>query len=98
MEKMKILIADENGEARKACREALLRAGIRDLDEATNGEEALASLQRQMTAAAGRNDYTELMRLTEAASEAETALEEAYARWETAESECNSLQQEATEQ
>ena len=66
--------------------------------EVSEAEEALASLQRQMTAAAGRNDYTELMRLTEAASEAETALEEAYARWETAESECNSLQQEDTEQ
>ncbi len=46
MEKMKILIADENAEARKACREALLRAGIRDVDETTNGEEALSRIGR----------------------------------------------------
>ncbi|MDD6095108.1 MAG: sporulation transcription factor Spo0A [Clostridia bacterium] len=46
MEKIKILIADENSETRKACREALLRAGIRDIDETSNGEEALSRIGR----------------------------------------------------
>ena len=46
MEKMKVLIADENSESRKLCREALQRAGIRYVDEASNGEEALAYINR----------------------------------------------------
>ena len=46
MEKIKILIADENTDNRKACREALLRAGFRYVDEASNGEEALNSIIR----------------------------------------------------
>lgn len=46
MEKMKILIADENAESRKACRDALSRAGIRAVDEASNGEEALNIISR----------------------------------------------------
>lgn len=46
MEKIKILIADENQESRKACKEALLRAGNRYIEEATNGEEALNSIMR----------------------------------------------------
>lgn len=46
MERIKVLIADENSQARKVCREALLRAGIRDVDEASNGEEALARIER----------------------------------------------------
>ena len=46
MEKIKILIADENADSRKACKEALLRAGHRYVDEATNGEEALTSITR----------------------------------------------------
>ena len=46
MEKIKILIADENSESRKNLREALLRAGHRYVDEATNGEEAFQSITR----------------------------------------------------
>lgn len=46
MERIKVLIADENSQARKACREALLRAGIRDIDEVSNGEEALSRIER----------------------------------------------------
>lgn len=46
MEKMKILIADENAECRKMCRDALSRAGIRSVDEASNGEEALNMISR----------------------------------------------------
>ena len=46
MEKTKILIADEIHESRKACREALLRAGHRYVDEVSNGEEALAAIIR----------------------------------------------------
>ena len=42
MDKIKILIADENTESRKACREALLRAGYRYVDEVSNGEDALS--------------------------------------------------------
>ena len=34
MEQIKILIADENPKTRKCCREALMRAGIRTVDEA----------------------------------------------------------------
>ena len=46
MEKIKILIADENTDNRKACRDALLRSGFRFVDEASNGEEALNSIIR----------------------------------------------------
>ena len=46
MEKMKVLIADENSESRKMCKEALMRAGIRFVDEASNGEEALTYINR----------------------------------------------------
>ena len=40
MDKIKILIADENADSRRSCKEALLRAGARNVDEASNGEEA----------------------------------------------------------
>lgn len=46
MDRIKILIADESSETRKACKEALLRAGIRDVEETANGEEALAKISR----------------------------------------------------
>ncbi len=46
MEKIKILIADENAESRRMCREALNRAGIRTIEDATNGEEALNIISR----------------------------------------------------
>jgi len=46
MEKIKILIADENSESRKALRDALLRGGMRYIDEASNGEEALSLITR----------------------------------------------------
>jgi len=46
MEKIKILIADENAESRKNLRDALLRAGHRYVDEASNGEEALSFINR----------------------------------------------------
>ncbi len=42
----KILIADESAGERQILREALNRAGWRFIDEATNGEEALAKLTR----------------------------------------------------
>lgn len=42
---IKILIADENGEARRKCRDALVRAGFRSTDEAYNGEDALAKIK-----------------------------------------------------
>lgn len=42
----KILIADENGESRKRCKEALARAGFRSVDEAYNGEDALMKINR----------------------------------------------------
>ncbi len=41
----KILIADENGESRKRCREALTRAGFRSVEEAVNGEDALMKIR-----------------------------------------------------
>ncbi len=41
MEQIKILIADENTATRKSCRDALMRAGIRSIEEASNGEDAL---------------------------------------------------------
>ncbi len=44
----KILIADENGESRKRCREALTRAGFRSVEEAYNGEDALMKINRLM--------------------------------------------------
>ena len=46
MEQIKILIADENPKTRKCCREALMRAGIRTVDEAANGEDALGYINR----------------------------------------------------
>ena len=42
----KILIADENGESRKRCKEALTRAGFRSVEEAYNGEDALSKINR----------------------------------------------------
>ena len=42
----KILIADENEQARKELREALTRAGYRSIEEAVNGEDALVKLSR----------------------------------------------------
>lgn len=42
----KILIADENGESRKRCKEALARAGFRTVEEAYNGEDALMKINR----------------------------------------------------
>ena len=43
---MKVLVADENTESRRMCKEALMRAGIRFVDEASNGEEALTYINR----------------------------------------------------
>ncbi|HPU18162.1 MAG TPA: sporulation transcription factor Spo0A [Bacillota bacterium] len=43
---IKILIAEENSESRKRCREALARAGFRYIDEASNGEDALMKISR----------------------------------------------------
>lgn len=40
----KILIADESGETRRSYIEALKKAGFKSLDEASNGEEALAKI------------------------------------------------------
>ncbi len=42
----KILIADESGETRRQLREALTSAGLRVVDEARDGEEALAKITR----------------------------------------------------
>ena len=42
----KILIADENAETRKSCREALARTGYSRIEEASNGEEALSMIAR----------------------------------------------------
>lgn len=42
----KILIADENGSSRHTTKEALLRRGYRNIDEASNGEEALIKISR----------------------------------------------------
>ena len=42
----RILIADENTETRKNCREALSRAGYTRTEEAANGEEALRVIER----------------------------------------------------
>ena len=42
----KILIADENNQARHSTKEALLRKGYRNIDEAINGEEALIKINR----------------------------------------------------
>ena len=42
----KILIADENGDSRKRCKEALVRAGFRTVEEAYNGEDALMKISR----------------------------------------------------
>ncbi|MBQ7907380.1 MAG: sporulation transcription factor Spo0A [Clostridia bacterium] len=43
---VKILIADENNQARHATKEALLRKGYRNIEEAYNGEEALIKINR----------------------------------------------------
>ncbi|MBQ7411445.1 MAG: sporulation transcription factor Spo0A [Clostridia bacterium] len=43
---IKILIADENSQARHSTREALLRKGFRNIEEASNGEEALIKISR----------------------------------------------------
>lgn len=42
--KVKILIADENRDFRRVCKDKLLQLGYRDVIEATNGEEALARI------------------------------------------------------
>ncbi len=42
----KILIADENEQARRELRDTLTRAGYRSIEEAANGEEALVKLSR----------------------------------------------------
>ncbi len=42
----KILIADESASGRAAIREGLLRAGYRNLEEASNGEEAMLKMTR----------------------------------------------------
>ena len=42
----KILIADENEEQRKKCREALVLGGYTMIDEASDGEEALMKIER----------------------------------------------------
>ena len=42
----KILIADENANARAALREGLSHAGYRNIEEATNGEDALLKMTR----------------------------------------------------
>lgn len=73
-------------------------AATRAEREVAAAEETLGSLQRQMENAAGRNDYMELTRLTEASSAAEAALEQAYAAWEKAEGELAELQAEDTEE
>ena len=43
---IKILIADENGEERRHLRESLELAGYRGIEEAENGEIALARIER----------------------------------------------------
>ena len=42
----KILIADENGSSRHTTKESLMRRGYRNIDEASNGEEALIKISR----------------------------------------------------
>ncbi|MBQ8747764.1 MAG: sporulation transcription factor Spo0A [Clostridia bacterium] len=42
----KILIADENAETRRNCRESLRSAGYTRIEEASNGEEALTLIER----------------------------------------------------
>ena len=42
----KILIADENAQSRHATKDALVRAGYRNIEEAANGEEALHKISR----------------------------------------------------
>ena len=42
----KILIVDESAASRATLREGLLRAGYANLDEATNGEDALLKMKR----------------------------------------------------
>jgi DNA-binding NtrC family response regulator len=42
----KILVADENIQTRHSTKDALLRKGFRNVDEATNGEEALIKINR----------------------------------------------------
>ena len=42
----KILIANENTEMRKNCREALSRAGYTNIDEVTNGADAMQMIER----------------------------------------------------
>lgn len=43
---VKILIADENSEARKRCKEALVNHGFSGVEEAYNGEDALLKINR----------------------------------------------------
>lgn len=44
---IKILIADENPEFRRNCRNALLSKGVKYVDEASNGDEALTLIQNR---------------------------------------------------
>ncbi len=46
MTNIKILIADENNETRKSIRDSLTKSGFRQIDEASNGEDALALILR----------------------------------------------------
>ena len=48
MELKRILIADESADQRRALRESLQKAGYREIEEATNGEEALVKIDRAM--------------------------------------------------
>ena len=45
--KVKILIADENQEFRRECREKLSLLGYREISEATNGEDALCRITKE---------------------------------------------------
>ena len=42
----KILIADENTQSRSGIKEVLMRKGYRNVEEAANGEDALAMIRR----------------------------------------------------
>ncbi len=43
---LKILIADENAQSRHSTKEALLKRGFRDIEEALNGEDAIIKINR----------------------------------------------------
>ena len=48
MELKRILIADESADQRRALRESLQKAGYTEIEEATNGEEALIKIDRTL--------------------------------------------------